>query len=220
MKRFLLPLASAAIAGLLLPTGVPPAYACTCAFPTDEAVVSDLVAKTDIVAVASTVATPRDSPLQGNLHVYLETTFKGPKSGIVPLNQPTDLEVPTDHLRENCTYDVGSSLSQRYLLFLQARKDRSYQPQGCTSWSMQYINGYENASEFFRAVQRVTGVEYLPSQQPLPSPDAVPLFLPPASEEASSSTPWLPIILGSSLGATALLAASVLLLRLRQSRIR
>jgi hypothetical protein len=85
---------------------------------------------------------------------------------------------------------------------------------------MQYINGYENASEFFRAVQRVTGVEYLPSQQPLPSPDAVPLFLPPASEEASSSTPWLPIILGSSLGATALLAASVLLLRLRQSRIR
>ena len=51
MKRFLLPLAAVAIAGLLLPAGVRPAYACSCALLSTE----EYVNNADVIAIGTVV---------------------------------------------------------------------------------------------------------------------------------------------------------------------
>ena len=208
MKRFLLPLAAITIAGILLPSGIRPAYACSCALTSIETRVKDA----DIIltgTVAELVITPPLNPdvPDGEEHrtdvvLQVDQYLKGSGPNQVNIFEPgltfqfdTDGNLVTG-IVSCATFGQGSE-GKRYILFLTGSVDSLTSPGLCSG------SGIVD-EEHLQEVQAVL---------------AAPVDLPdtggPAPASPSSAAPWLAIALASSLGAAALAAASTLLLRRR-----
>ena len=200
MKRLLLPLAAITIAGLLLPSGVRPAYACSCAPLPPQAHVDNA----DVIVI-------------GTVSEVIDTTeqFPAPEEksdGAIPDvdavieveryltgSGPAEIEVDDPPSGGTCGFLEQTSLGQRYLLFLtgEASPFKTHLCSGSTLLLDEPLN-----QEFLEAVLAITG------------PGTFPTTGSPSSAGGSGSTvPWLTIIIGSSLGAGALAAASAFLLR-------
>ena len=206
MKRFLLPLAAIAIAGLLLPASVRPAYACSCAALTPEEHVDNaniVVIGTVIRLIDSTEqfpAAPEKSEGTGiastpdvDAVVTVERYLKGSGPAEIVADDP-----PSGGL---CGFLDQASLGQRYLLFLTGEAS-PFNTHLC-SGSTQIVDNQFN-QQFLQDVEAITGPG-------IPPTDATAL----PQQTRGDSFPWLPIILGSSLAAGALAAASAILLRRR-----
>ena len=199
MKRFLLPLVAVTIASLLLPS-LNPAYACSCAALTPEQYVdnADIIVIGTVVRLIETTEefpTPEEKP-DGQIPdvdaaVQVERYLKG--SG------PAEIEVDDPPSGGTCGFLEQASLGERYLLFLTGETS-PLQTHLC-SGSMPLIDT-PHVQQFLQDVQAITGPGTLPQDSPVPS-----------QSPADDGIPWLPIILGSTLGAAALAAASALLLR-------
>lgn len=212
MKRLLLPLATVAIAGLLLPTGVRPAHACTCTGYSPE----EKVANADVIAIG-TVSRIFDNPY----------TMPDPKttSGEVTIDDvdavvsverylkgtgPAEIVADDPQSGGGCGIFEELSAGSRYLLFL-TREDSDFRTHLCSGslpiegpgrWTLAVSE--EFAANALQEVQAITGPGTLPQDSPVPS-----------QSPADDGIPWLAIIIASSLGAGALAAASALLLHRR-----
>lgn len=207
MKRLLLPLAAITIAGLLLPAGVRPAYACSCAgLPTGDSDVRRLLAEGDLVAIGAVRAPEPGDEYSGRLHIAIERMFAGPAVDDVALKQPWGSGLTTEGYGPDCSFTLAEVPGRRYFLMLQGEKNGSYAAGWCSSFRLDGPPGYPPAEQrdmFLEVLQRVTeGGGFHPETTGQPT----------APEE--SGFPWLAI----ALGAAALLAASVLLLRRRPTR--
>ncbi len=208
MKRLLLPLAAVAIAGLLLPAGVRPAYACSCALTSIETRVQDA----DIIltgTVTELVITPPlnpDAP-DGEEHrtdVVLQVNeyLKGSGPSTVTIFEPglafqfdTDGNLITAF--SSCaTFGQGSE-GKRYILFLTGSVDSLTSPGLCSG------SGIVD-EEHLQEVQAVLAA-------PVDLPDT---GGPPPAVDSSADFPWL----ATALGAGVLAAASGLLLHRRLTR--
>ncbi len=204
MKPLLLPLAAAAIAGLLLPS-VNPAYACSCAALTPKQYVdnADIIVIGTVVRLIETTEefpTPEEKP-DGQIPdidaaVQVERYLKG--SG------PADIEVDDPPSGGTCGFFEQASLGQRYVLFLTG--ETSPLETHLCSGSTPLVDT-PHVQQFLQDVQAITGPGTLP-----PSGSA------PPNEQPGAAVPLLPIVIASSVGAAALAAASALLLRRRLRR--
>ena len=212
MKRFLLPLAAIAVAGLLLPAGARPAYACSCAVQSVE----DYVANADVIVIGTVVqvvdatdqfrATPEKSEGTGiasvadiDAVVSVERYLKGAGPAEIVADDPPS--------GGSCGFLDESSLGQRYLLFLtgDASPFATHLCSGSTPLEGAQID-QERADEMLQEVRAITGPGTLPQDIDVP-----------IESQTDDGIPWLPIILGSSLAA-GVLAAAALLLRRRLTR--
>ncbi len=208
MKRFLLPLAAFAITGLLLPTGVQPAYACSCAILSPQEYVDNadvIVIGTVVRMINTTEQFPSvDEKSDGIIAdvdavVAVERYLKG--------TGPIEIAVDDPPSGGACGFISERSLDQRYLLFLsgQARSFKTHLCSGSTDLAGIY-RVEQQEHQFLQEVEAITGPG-------IPPTDATAL----PEQTRGDSFPWLPIIITSSLGGAAL-AASALLLRRRVTR--
>ena len=198
MKRLLLPLAAITIAGLLLPAGVRPAYACSCAALTPEQYVdnADIIVVGTVVRLIETTEefpTPAEKPggqiPDVDAALQVERYLKG--SG------PAEIEVDDPPSGGTCGFLEQASLGQRHLLFLTGETS-PLQTHLC-SGSTPLVDT-PHVQQFLQDVQTITGPGTLP-----------PTGSTPPSEQPASDTPWLPIILGSALAASGLAASAFLM---------
>ena len=214
MKRFLLPLAAVAITGLLLPAGLRPAYACSCALLSTEEYVNnaDVIAIGTVVQLIETAEQfpPVEEESDGIIPdidavVSVERYLKG--------TGPAEIEVDDPPSGGTCGIFEELSVGSRYLLFLTGTTSPfttnlcsgSLPVEGPGRWTLAVSE--EFAANALQEVQAITGPGTLPQNSP-----------PPSQSPADDGIPWLAIIIGSSLAAGALLAASALLLRRRLTR--
>ncbi len=201
MKRFLLPLAAVAITGLLLPAGVRPAYACSCALLSTEEYVNnaDVIAIGTVVQLIETAEQfpPVEEESDGIIPdidavVAVERYLKG--------DGPAEIEVDDPPSGGTCGFLEQASLGQRYLLFLTGETS-PLQTHLC-SGSTPLVDT-PHVQQFLQEVQAITGPGTLP-----PTDSA------PPADESGGSTPWLAIAASAGI----LAAASALLLRRRLTR--
>lgn len=208
MKRILLPLAAIAIAVLLLPASVRPAYACSCAILSPQEYVdnADVIVIGTVVRIINTteqfpaIEEKSDGIIADvDAVVAVERYLKG--------TGPIEIAVDDPPSGGTCGFISERSLDQRYLLFLsgQARSFKTHLCSGSTNLAGIY-RVEQQEHQFLQEVQAITG------------PGIPPTGSTPPTEQQGGDTPWLAIIIGSSLTATALLAASALLLRRRPTR--
>jgi hypothetical protein len=204
MKRLLLPLAAVAIVGLLLPTSVRPAYACTCAIPTTDERVQEVMENSDAVLLGAIAEPSAEDELLDKLPIDVETIYMGPALTRVSLDQSLDEALlrgldgeELAHLGADCSFTLLGEPGERYLLFLSQQREGVYTPGGCSSIAMAWTATSQDYQTFFQSVERVTAGGTDVAQR--------------------DGAPWLAIIIGSSLAAAAL-AASALLLRRRLTR--
>ena len=205
MKRLLLPLVAAAIAGLILPIGVRPAYACSCApLSADQHVANaDHIAIGTVVRLIHTTEqfpAPEEKP-DGTIPdvdavVEVERYLKG--SG------PAEIEVDDPPSGGTCGFFDQSSLEQRYLLLLTGETS-PFKTHLCSGSTPLIENQF--IQQFLQDVQAITG------PGTLPTPGSAP-----PGEQSGDGLPWLPIILASALGTAGLAATSAFLLRRRLTR--
>jgi hypothetical protein len=206
MKRLLLPLAAVAIVGLLLPTSVRPAYACTCAIPTTDERVQEVMENSDAVLLGAIAEPSAEDELLDKLPIDVETIYMGPALTRIRLDQSLDeallrgLEEREElaHLGSDCSFTLLGDPGERYLLFLYQQGEGVYTPGGCSSIAMAWTATSQGYQTLFQSVERLTAGGTDVTQR--------------------DGAPWLAIIVGSSLGAAALAAASAFLLRRRLTR--
>jgi hypothetical protein len=205
MRRLLLPLAAIAIAGLLLPAGVRPAYACTCApLPTDDDGVKELMGYFDALVIGTIEKPGSNETHPGKVQVAVESLFKGPPVASLSLDQSSGLNTEHESLGPDCSLLIAEKPNRKYFLALRAELDGTYSPSGCSTFPMEWLDAprREDIAAFLVTLETLTGVSAFP-----------PTGSTPPTEQPGGDTPWLPIIIGSSLAAA--LAASTLLLRRR-----
>ena len=207
MKRFLLPLAAITIAGLLLPSGVRPAYACSCALMPAEVRVDNA----DIIIIANVTelvvtppldpGAPDDLEHRSDFVLQVEEYLKGSGPSTVTIFEPglsfvfsDDGEVVTGF--SSCATFAQGSEGKRYILYLAGEADSLISPGLCSG------SGLVDEEH----LQRVRAVLAEP-------PDLPPTGSAPSEADSGNSFPWLATALG-----TAALAASALLLRRRLAR--
>ena len=211
MKRFLLPLAAVATIGLLLPTSVRPAYACSCALTSIETRVqdADIILTGTVSEVIFTPPlnpdTPDDEEHKTDVVLQVDEYLKGSGPSTVTIFEPG----LTFHFNDEgelltgfsscATFGQGSE-GKRYILFLAGEVDSLISPGLCSG------SGIVD-EEHLQDVKAITGPGTLP-----PAGSA------PPDEQAGAGVPRLPIVIASSVGAAALAAASALLLRRRLTR--
>ena len=209
MTRLLLPLAALAIAGVLLPTGIRPAYACSCTalIPQQHVDNADVIVIGTVVQLIDTSeqfpAAPEKSEGTGiasitdvDAVVAVERYLKG--------TGPAQVEVDDPPSGGTCGFFDQASLGKRYLLFLTGETS-PFQAHLCSGSTLIVDDQFNQ--QFLQDVKAITGPGVPPATGTAP-PVA----------EPGADFPWLPIILGSSLGASALIAASAFLLRRRLTR--
>ena len=196
MKRFLLPLAAVAITGLLLPAGVRPAYACSCALLSTEEYVNnaDVIAIGTVVQLIETAEQfpPVEEESDGIIPdidavVAVERYLKG--------DGPAEIEVDDPPSGGTCGFLEQASLGQRYLLFLTGETS-PLQTHLC-SGSTPLVDT-PHVQQFLQEVQAITGPGSLP-----------PTGIAPPADKSGDSAPWLVIALGTA----ALAGAFAFLLR-------
>jgi len=205
MKRLLLPLAAITIAGLLLPSGVRPAYACSCApLPpkahVDNADVIVIGTVSEVIDTTEQFPAPEEKS-DGAIPdvdavIEVERYLKG--SG------PAEIEVDDPPSGGTCGFFEQASLGQRYVLFLTG--ETSLLQTHLCSGSTPLVDT-PHVQQFLQDVQAITGTGTFPPNGSTPP-----------TEQPAADTPWLPIIIASSVGAAAVAAASALLLRRRLTR--
>ena len=215
MKRFLLLLAAVAITGLLLPAGLRPAYACSCVGYSPE----EKVANADVIAIGTvsrifdnpyTIPDPKRTNGEVTLQdvdavVSVERYLKG--------TGPAEIVADDPQSGGGCGIFEELSVGSRYLLFLTGTTSPfttnlcsgSLPIEGPGRWTLAVSE--EFAANALEEVQAITGPGTLPQDSP-----------PPSQSPTDDGIPWLAIIIGSSLAAGALLAASALLLRYHLTR--
>ena len=193
MKRFLLPLAAVAIAGLLLPAGLRPAYACSCALLSTEEYVNnaDVIAIGTVVQLIETAEQfpPVEEESDGIIPdidavVAVERYLKG--------DGPAEIEVDDPPSDGTCGFLDQASLGERHLLFL----TNSFTTHICAGSTL--LTDDPANLQFLQDVQAITGPGSLPPTG----------FAPPA-DKSGDSAPWLVIALGTA----ALAGAFAFLLR-------
>ncbi len=206
MKRLLLPLAAVAIAGLLLPAGVRPAYACTCApLPTDDDGVNELMGYFDALVIGTIEKPGSNETHPGKVQVAVESLFKGPPVASLSLDQSSGLNTEQESLGPDCSLLIAEKPNRKYFLALRAELDGTYSPSGCSTFPMEWLDAprREDIAAFLGTLETLTGVSAFP-----------PTGSEPLIEQSVDDFPWLAI----ALGASALATASALLLRRRLTR--
>lgn len=204
MTRLVLPLAAFAIAGLVLPR---PAHACICPPITAEELVqvADIILTGTVTELTITPPLDPDAPdtLQHTSNVILQVDeyLKGSGPSTVTILEPgftfhfdDNGEVVTG-LSTCATFRPGSGGS-RYLLFLQGEVDSLVSGGVCS--------GSHIVDEAYLLKVRAALAEPI---------DLPPSGSAPAGDQPHDGTPWLTIIVGSSLGLTLLVTGGWLTLR-------
>jgi hypothetical protein len=239
MKRFLLPLAVTAIVGILLPSGVRPAYACSCidSSPAGKVRQADVI----VLGVVDDVTflglvdrntgrlLPGTEPgtlrhLTGQVQMRIEANLKGDgHTKLIVEHKDVDVRRDADGTvtvqlfgGSNCAVFDGIPAGRRYLLFLYVNESGTYSTSTCSGsrW-LRPITGYgEDYESHLAGYDKALGLSPGTILSIANAPDAA---LPPLPATGSDhGVPWLPIIVGSALGATTLGAS--LLLRRRLTR--
>ena len=195
MKRLVLPLAALAIAGLILPAGTRPTYACFCV----PMSVAEYVDKADVIVIGTFTRQVNTLP---------KNTFAVEPERYLKSSGPQQIKVTDAGSGTDCSILPGELSAQRprYLLFLTGTLEPGASPletakctgslplSGIASGDQDYV------STVLEQVEEITGPGTSPVQVDY-------------SQPGESDVPWLAVIVGSSLGAVALAAASAWLLR-------
>ena len=208
MKRFLLPLIAVTIAGLILPADVRPAYACSCALMPAEVRVdtADIIIIANVTELVVTPPLDPDAPddleHRSDFVLQVDEYLKGSGPSTVTIFEPglsfvfsDDGEVVTGF--SSCATFTQGSEGKRYILYLTGEADSLISPGLCSG------SGLVDEEH----LQRVRAVLAEP-------PDLPPTGSAPSEADSGNMFPWL----ATALGATALAAASVSLLRRRLTR--
>ncbi len=208
MIRFVLPMAAIAVAGLLLSTGARPAHAiCVAKTPEEyvqaaDIIITGTVSQMDIVP-------PLDEESPDDLVHTLQATFavdeylKGSGPHTLTILEPSHTFLFDDEgvlmgrwVEDGVFYQ--ESAGKYYILFLQGEVDSlaTHACSGSRILDQQFLEDVHEA---------IAAVEALP-----PTGSA------PAGDRSGETAPWLPIIVGSSLGLTLLAGGGWFTLRARR----
>lgn len=217
MKRLLLPLAAVAIAALLLPAGVRPAYACSAGPDFDAVAESDVIVAGQITGwreradipspfeQAPEKSAPEAPFLVIGVQLEVERIFKGDAPAVLEIVDVASLE-PHTHRWLGASGSCGAfdfdPTGMYAIMGLKRGEDGSLRSNRLLTFFM----GSAPQGELYEdALARLSSL----------GPGALPPTgsAPPAGEPGAGVS-WLPIITGSSLAA-ALAAASAALLRRR-----
>ncbi len=164
-----------------------------------------VIAYYDLVVLGALTTPPADSSPQDRISIRVERVYKGAAPPVLALNQTIS---ETEQLKRQelpaffgegttamCGYEIAGDPGERYLLFLMARPDGSYEPAGCASHAERSSKWSEVAKRAFELVEAVAGPSSLPDGGGRPS------------AQPGSRIPRLPVALASGAGGTALLTA-------------
>jgi hypothetical protein len=191
MKRLLLPLAAVAIAGLLLPAGVRPAYACTCYPPSS---LEEHINKADVIAIG-TVSRLFDNPLtvpdpkqEGEVAMIADVDAVVEVERYLKGTGPPQIVVDDPPSGGTCGFLDQESLGLRYLLFLGGATS-PFKAHLCSGFAVldTTVVGEESVRQILQDTQAITGPGTLPSSGGPPP-------------ETASSSPDIPVPALAALG--------------------
>jgi hypothetical protein len=202
MRRFVMPLAALALAGLLLPANVRPAHACSCAAPASEEQVREVVDYYDAVVLGAIADV---SPDRSTVSLDVEASYKGPAAERLTLEQPAVAPGPDSgelaYLGADCSFALLGERGERYVLFLSDAGSGVYEAGGCSSFPLAWTAAAEEYGFVYETLEGLAGPGTLPPTGGSPS--------------ESDSSPWRPFALGAAVAGAGLALSAAWLVRQR-----